>query len=156
MYDPIKIANWFIERHQSESKTFSLMQILKLAYFAHGFNLAVNKQPLSNEPVEAWAFGPVFPKIYFSFRQQGYMEITKLQLSSDEAQFTQNEEKVLEIVYQIYGGYSGFDLSALTHQKETPWYKTVEGKWKQNKPISEENIKQYFEELLKEAKKSQY
>jgi len=37
------------------------MQVLKLAYIAHGWQLGLHGRPLINEPVEAWKYGPDLP-----------------------------------------------------------------------------------------------
>ena len=52
------------------------MKLQKLAYFAHGWNLAIRNTPLINESVEAWKFGPVIPSLYHDVKGYGMEPIT--------------------------------------------------------------------------------
>ena len=154
MHDPLEIANWFIKRHRP--KIFSLMHILKLSYFAHALNLAMNKEPLSKTLPEAWEFGPVFPEVYFTFRKEGYKEIAETQNVQDEKGFTENETKVLDIVYKLFKDYSAFGLSRLTHKEGFGWHEAVEavkGEWESNIKMDNEKIKESFEALIKKTLK---
>ena len=47
------------------------MKVLKLVYMAHGFNLAITDDPLINDRVEAWKFGPVIRPLYGKLKQFG-------------------------------------------------------------------------------------
>ena len=71
-HDPVAIANYFIGLYELDKKNsgegLDLMQLLKLSYLAHGFKLGITGHPLSNENLEAWRYGPVFPSIYQAFK----------------------------------------------------------------------------------------
>ena len=53
-YTPAAVANEFLALASSEKKTLTPMQLLKLVYITHGWHMAVNTDPLFEEPVEAW------------------------------------------------------------------------------------------------------
>lgn len=160
MHDPVAIANRFIGLNSSE-KGFTLMQLLKLSYIAHGFKLGLLEEPLSNEFVQAWKFGPVFPSIYDKFKYQiSDILITEPAkgLNSNGlfesvcSIFTKQEEQIIDSVYEIYGKIDGWKLSALTHQEGTPWHKAwydgggADGfKWV---TIKNEEIKKHFKECI--------
>ena len=55
-YDARQIANWFVNRAARDEK---VMSMLKLTYFAHGWNLETKETPLFSNRVEAWQHGPV-------------------------------------------------------------------------------------------------
>ena len=127
----VTIANRFIEL--SSNKGLTLMQLLKLSYIAHGFKLGLSGKPLANETVQAWKFGPVFPSIYHEFKYEPSNSKIK-ELATDlnksrnalepvRGNFTETEEKIISLVYDIYGDINGLKLSALTHKEGTPWYK---------------------------------
>lgn len=56
---PEAIANEFLRK----SGVLTQMQLQKLAYMTHGWNLAVNGEPLVDREPEAWDRGPVFPDL---------------------------------------------------------------------------------------------
>ncbi len=112
------------------------MQLLKLSYLAHGFKMGIFSQddPLANELVQAWKFGPVFPNLYHEFKYEPPGKIKEMatflenenesSLKFVKSSFTNEEVKIMGFVYNIYGNLTGPQLSDLTHQEGTPWHKT--------------------------------
>ena len=68
---PKQVAEYFLNLARADDKTLSPMQVLKLVYIAHGWNLGLNAQPLVNEDIEAWQYGPVIPSLYHKYKQYG-------------------------------------------------------------------------------------
>ena len=155
-HDSIAVANYFIELNNKNTKRgLTLMQLLKLSYIAHGFKLALFGYPLANEAVQAWKYGPVFAKIYDEFKRSPY-EIKEFALDLDEttetlvpasSKFDEIEKRIIKLIYDIYGALDGWRLSALTHEKGTPWYEVREND-KKNRiygtTIPNERIEEYF------------
>jgi len=159
VYKPVAIANYFIDLREGQGLT--LMQLLKLSYIAHGFNLAIFDRPLANEYVQAWKFGPVFPSIYHEFKYEIPGEpITNCAKRINEStgtlekiteNFQPTEKSLIEIVYKIYGKIDGWKLSALTHKEGTPWYKVWyegEGSKYHGVPIENNKIKDHFKGIV--------
>ena len=155
-HDPLAIANYFITLNNKKvKKGLTLLQLLKLSYIAHGFKLALFGYPLANEAVQAWKYGPVFSSIYEGFKL-GPQEIREfaMDLADDmetlvpvSSNFSEEEERVMKLVYDIYGEFDGWRLSALTHQKDTPWRKVRKKDKKEGiygSTIPNEKIKDYF------------
>ncbi len=122
------------------------MQIQKLAYFGHGWHLAFSNEPLLDERVEAWTYGPVVPTLYHEFKEWGSGSIKKpattvtlgvspktgrktllrfVAPSLDDAgvptptlTFT---KQLLEKTWEVYGSLTGIALSQLTHEAGGPW-----------------------------------
>jgi uncharacterized phage-associated protein len=101
------------------------MQILKLVYIAHGWQLGLHGRPLVNEPVEAWQYGPVIPSLYHDYKKYGSRPIESIP-ETKPATFDDEEKNVIEQVWKGYGKRSGVSLSSLTHEPGTPWSITVE------------------------------
>ena len=118
-YDARQIANWFVGRAKRDGNVLSIMSLLKLVYFAHGWKLEIRKRPLFENRIEAWQYGPVVPDVYNAFRGQGVSvsEPVPVGASLDG----QPEASFLEEIYQIYGKLSPFRLSELTHEQGGPW-----------------------------------
>src|SRR5258708_6687363 len=70
-FNSVAVANWFVEKANQGGKPVTLMKLLKLVYFAHGWHLALTKKPLIKEEIEAWKFGPVAPDVYHVFKTNG-------------------------------------------------------------------------------------
>ena len=100
------------------------MQVLKLVYIAHGWNLGLNAQPLVNEDIEAWQYGPVIPSLYHKYKQYGSNPIQDFpaEIADD---FNAKEKIIIDQVWKGYGNRTGISLSSLTHQPGTPWDITV-------------------------------
>ena len=152
MHNPLAIANYFIGLGKEK---LTLMQLLKLSYFAHGFSLAILGKPLSEESAEAWKFGPVFPSIYYEFKFQGPGFIKEFAEEDDgesliQGNFTNEELQLMKVVYQIYGSLGGWQLSALTHKQGTPWYEvwSKEGEDHDGAPIDNVLIKGHFKSIV--------
>ena len=149
-HNPLAIANEFIGL--SNDNGLSLMQLLKLSYISHGFTLALLNEPLSNEYVQAWKYGPVFPSIYNNFKYTvNPYKIKKPVLVYSEG-FNENEHGIIKYVQDQYAKMQGWELSALTHAEDTPWFKS----WEECKKsgfirgytIKNEDIKKYYQNLI--------
>lgn len=156
------IANEFLRKPGAVGR-LTQMQLLKLAYIAHGWNLAVNGQPLLAEPVRAWDYGPVVPDLYDHIKFYGTTPITRQITNADseafrffgnknqegvpyEAALSPAEHDVIDRVWNRYGGYSGYKLSDLTHKPGTPWFQTYFGEGK-NAIIPDDRIRTHYVEL---------
>lgn len=161
-YSSLAIANEFIRRSlETSDRPLTQMQLQKLVYFAHGWNLALNSGPLVADQMQAWDFGPVFPALYSALRKFGRAVIGRpLRWGEDtpfdfddgeEAKETllSSESTVIQSVWNAYGGFPAFKLSALTHEPDTPWSKFFEsGK---NRTIPDADVKAHFSKLLQPA-----
>jgi uncharacterized phage-associated protein len=125
----LSVANYFIEKSLNSGIELTPMKIIKMVYIAHGWHLAIKGEPLINEAVEAWKFGPVIPSVYRNFRSYRDGQITKMaQIFNEDnlisPQVESEDTRVfLQSVWDAYSQYSGWQLSAITHEKDTPWFK---------------------------------
>ncbi|HWT52535.1 MAG TPA: type II toxin-antitoxin system antitoxin SocA domain-containing protein [Caulobacter sp.] len=160
----VEIANAFLAL-PAASAGLTQMQLQKLAYFAHGWNWAINGEPLIQDGFEAWTFGPVVRDLYDHTKLFGSAPIQRLITPDDShvarffggngkappyrADLTERENQVLEQVLSSYGGLSAGRLSEMTHQPDTPWSKAF--KLGQNTPIGEDEVRAYFDALADRA-----
>ena len=133
------------------------MQLLKLVYIAHGWNLAVYDRPLIREPVEAWAYGPVIADLYHGVKRWGagpVQEPLRGFFSHTEG-FSKKEEALMSSVLEAYRDFDGLELSNLTHRRGTPWftvYYDEGGKHKRHALIPGRLIREHFAWLLERTK----
>lgn len=163
-YTAKAVANEFLARgFAMESNDLSPMKLQKLIYFAHGWNLAINRTPLINENLQAWPFGPVVPDVYSHFKSFGNKKINKLATELDfsdgeikaiEPRVPQNDLdsiSIIDQVWDIYGRYDGIQLSNMTHEEGTPWKRIAdqfENYLPKNIDIPDELIQEYFSSFL--------
>jgi uncharacterized phage-associated protein len=153
MYSPFSIARAFLERAENEGKRLTPMALMKLTYLAHGWHLGLTSEPLSYEKPEAWQYGPVFRNLYHSLKQHGSSPIPAEE-AREFSRIPKDDEYAHALIDQVwdrYKSFNGIQLSALTHQEDSPWYKTWHefgGKLRKGKEIDNELIAAHYQELL--------
>lgn len=157
-YSSLAIANEFIQRSLDSGRPITQMQVQKLVYLAHGWSLAGLGEPLVEDQFQAWEFGPVLPRLYAALRRFGRAPVNELLHWGSDTPFsfddngeaheeiTSEEAAVIDDVWETYGAYPAFKLSALTHLPDTPWHNAFEHG--RNRPIENEAIQRHFRELL--------
>lgn len=137
MENSLAVANYFVNKANEEGVELTPMKLIKLVYIAHGWHLAIKNDPLIDEGVQAWKYGPVVVSVYDSFKEYGKKLINRpayiFTFSPQVEYFAPNinnaeTKEFLDNVWRVYSKYDGLQLSALTHQPNTPWYIT----WHQN------------------------
>ena len=124
------------------------MHVLKLVYICHGWVLGLTDQPLVDEPVEAWRYGPVLPSVYRRYKSFGRDSITAVPIDRSEMLGEQQREFV-EVVEEVYRNYSALELSSLTHRPDTPW-DTTRRQYGIGAIIPNDLIRKHYRELLGE------
>ncbi|QEY23943.1 Panacea domain-containing protein [Neisseria animalis] len=146
MLSAITVANFFVNKGLENNKEdMTPMKVLKLSYIAYGWYLALFDKKLFNESIQAWQYGPVIPGVYNAFKSYGNSRISSPFLNGEI--IPNDIEKFLNKIWEVYNAYSGWQLSAITHQPNTPWSKTWQGI--PNAVISDEIIKTHYLELAR-------
>ena len=158
-YDARAVANLFLDLAADRCLPLTQMSILKLIYFAHGWYLATRDRPFISQDFEAWQYGPVVKAVRDEFKCFGERAVTaraqrcdllsgewievKPLLAADDATFVQR-------VFEAYHVYDAWQLSALTHEKDSPWDRL----WNASEPVGRMalrlrngDIKEHFERL---------
>jgi uncharacterized phage-associated protein len=160
------VANKFVQLAGAKGVEMTLMKLLKLVYFAHGWHLAVTDgKPLLNQHVEAWKFGPVAPPVYHAFKDHGAGPITtqcmifdpsienllEAELITPTVPSSTQLDGFFDKIWNTYGGLSAYQLSQLTHQPDTPWHKVwfeMGGKDHKGTDIPDDLIQDYFKRKM--------
>jgi uncharacterized phage-associated protein len=127
MVDARSVANRFLELAEADGRAMTPMQVLKLVYIAHGWNLGLSGKPLIDQPVEAWQYGPVIRDLYNAMKGFGGGAVAgplPLGYGARADALTPSEDGLVRQVYKLYGGMSGVQLSGITHMQGTPWQQT--------------------------------
>ena len=100
-----------------------VMKLQKLVYYCQAWSLVWDEKPLFPERIEAWANGPVVPRLYQSHR--GLFEVSKWAAGRPE-KLSKRERETADAVLKFYGDKTSQWLSDLTHQ-ESPWLNARQG-----------------------------
>lgn len=157
MYSSITIANYFLLKAWDEETDLTPMQLLKLVYIAHGWYLGENGQSLIRDRIRAWTYGPVIPELYHHIKEYGKGPVTVRIQSAFRAVNNETikelDAKFLDIIWEYYKKFSAFQLSGLTHQKDSPWDQVARNYSpkelsRSSVPIPNSIIKEYYEQRI--------
>lgn len=95
----------------------SAMKLQKLVYYSQAWSLVWDEAPLFDDPIEAWAYGPVVPALYA--HHKGRFEVSEWP-EGDAGKLTPEQAETIDAVIAFYGSKSPQWLSDLTHM-EDPW-----------------------------------
>ncbi|HJQ01145.1 MAG TPA: type II toxin-antitoxin system antitoxin SocA domain-containing protein [Jatrophihabitans sp.] len=109
----LDVAEYILRQHGPMTAT----KLQKLCYYSQAWHLVWEERPLFADRIEAWANGPVSPKLYQRHRLE-YM-VDHVDGGNPDALDPAEAESV-DVVLQFYGDRSGAELSELTH-REAPW-----------------------------------
>ena len=143
MQTATNVARWFLSRNQVKVMTggadlISNLKLQKLLYYAQGIYLALYDEPLFEEPIVAWQYGPVVESVYQQYKRNESDGIRDF--SPPKENFSEQEEATLQFVQKAFGQFSAWKLADMTHE-ETPWRDTP-----RNEIVSTDKIKSYFAE----------
>ena len=129
---PLAVANQMLDLAYVHCLPVSNLALQKLLYFSHGWLLAAEARPLVRGGFQAWEHGPVSRAVYAAFRTSADRPINTRAMLVD---FHTNEEKVatanfddvefmlMRDVLRAYGHLHPYELSRLTHEPGSPWYR---------------------------------
>lgn len=144
MPSAIDVAKYILERRGE----MTAMKLQKLVYYAQAWSLVWEERPIFDEPVEAWANGPVVRSLFE--RHRGQFKVDKDSLPSGDARrLSEADRETIDAVLQTYGSKSSQWLSDLTH-RERPWRRARKGLrtgQRGSEIISHRSMSEYYESL---------
>ncbi len=164
------VANEFIRLAKKAKKTLTQMQLQKLVYIANGWNLAINEVSLTEDSPRAWDYGPVYKDMWEALRVYGRDPISRpikvkdygfgiLNENADDdvrGDFSNDETALIEKVFDVYGGFHAFQLSALTHKDGTPWHDMYVTENRSGGRIADEAIQSHFIKIIKDGRENSH
>lgn len=132
MINPIDAAKYFIVKAYEDSKDSEIanedievtnLKVQKLLYYSQSLYLALYEEPLFQEEIQAWRYGPVCPPAYYFYSKY---DADKLPMPTENPEFPPQVISVLEEVWEYFGKYHAYVLSGRTHL-EFPWKKARKG-----------------------------
>ncbi|MFN6552273.1 Panacea domain-containing protein [Mycolicibacterium septicum] len=113
------VAAYILEKRGA----MSTMKLQKLCYYSQGWSLAWDEKPLFDEPIRAWANGPVVYELFDEHR--GQFRVRQWP-TGDSDKLSQDERETVDAVLFAYGKLTGQQLSDKSHT-ERPWVEARAG-----------------------------
>ena len=135
-----------------EAEQVTPLSLQKMLYFIQGLHMAFYGSALFPEDCQAWAHGPVYKEVYEVFRGFRYDPIedrcffNSFMRENEFDGLSGSEKKVVGLVAEALGKYSGKALEKVTHE-ETPWKEARAGCSPEQRSaavISKEAVRAYF------------
>jgi uncharacterized phage-associated protein len=127
MINCLDAACYFIVRGYEDGIEAAMtnMKVQKLLYYAQSLHLALYDEPLFEEEIQAWRYGPVCPPAYRFYSE---FEGEQLPIPNQESLslLPPTPREVLEEVWGYFGSHHAYGLSDMTHA-EFPWKKARKG-----------------------------
>ncbi|WP_209732655.1 Panacea domain-containing protein [Methanococcus voltae] len=125
------------------------IKLQKLCYYAVAWHYALLERSfITNDEFQAWVHGPVSVELYEKYKIYRWNRIPQ----AGKPSFDEDTEAFLEVIWNSYGDYNGFELESLTHQ-ELPWV-NARGDLGELEPstnvISVEDMKKYYFSMYEE------
>ena len=130
------MINLFNEEKKQKDLSITNLKLQKLMYFLEAYYMVENteEEELFNSEWSAWDYGPVNRELYNHYRKFGSMEIS---LNAREIAKGDNlpeiNKKYIKKIYELFGGFSAFELVTLTHLNDSPWDRLYKNNERLNK-----------------------
>ncbi len=124
--DALTIADYFIWKSQQEDKPVTNKKLQKLLYYAQAWSLALNNKKIFKEDIEAWVHGPAVREVYGTYKKYGFSYIKKEITESAIKDITNQDRRLLDEIWSVYGKYDADYLEMLSHS-EDPWQEARAG-----------------------------
>ena len=126
------------------------LHIVKLVYLCHGWMLGLKGKPLISEPAVVGKYGPIVQSVYDTYKVFGsHPIITKPKDHSSD--LDRDQRQAVEFVMAVYVDFEDTELSAITHEEDTPWSRANESEGIGG-VIPDESIREHYEEMIRGIK----
>ena len=149
-HNALAVADKLVRLSLEEENPVTPMQVQKLSYFCHAWMLGLGHGPLFQDAVESWQYGPVIRALYHALKRHGRKHITE-PLLDRPAQFSDQEDKIIRVIWQRYGHLDGGRLSRMTHATGSPWEQVYQGD-KRSQIIHNHVIGDYYAALIEQRR----
>lgn len=147
-HDPRSVANELLKIGASNNIPISMMKLMKLVYFSHGWCLGITRQPLCSESAYAGQYCPIFRSLFYTLPYSG-SQLVERQITDALGRailplnpFTEDQLSIMRRIVDVYGRLGALQLSEIAHERGSPWDSAR--KTGGNAPISNAELATYF------------
>jgi len=145
-----KIADYLISKSIKEGKPLTNKRLQKLLYYIQAWHLAIKKEPIFRDKIEAWIHGPAIRSIYEKYKTYVANPINQ----EPNARITDElDSSVIDFVDRIVQAYDPYDTATLEYMThaESPWQiarKGLEINESSSNEITTESMMTYYSNRL--------
>ena len=110
----------------SETGYVSTMKLQKLTFYSQAYSLASDGRALFDDDFQAWANGPVCPKLFNAHKGLFVIGPEDLRGKGQHDSISAQDKSVVNHIIDTLGHLNGNQLSSLTHS-ERPWIDARKG-----------------------------
>ncbi len=119
MYSAMDIAKYILFRFTEMGRPITNLKLQKLLFFIQRESLRINDEPMFNELIEAWQFGPVVPAVYYKFAAAGASEL--FEFTDPLIEFDMCAKDIIENIILKYKDSNPWVMVDETHNENTSW-----------------------------------
>lgn len=135
--------------------TMSTIKLQKLVYYCQAWSLVWDEAPLFKDRIEAWANGPVIPKLFYLHKGMFLINYNDFPYGNPDKP-DENQKETINAVLDYYADKPAQWLVELSHL-EAPWKQVRTGLpfgTPSNREIKQDEIAQYYSSLNEQEKES--
>lgn len=127
MHDAMDVAEYVLNYCDKKlDNPITNLQLQKILYYIQGAYIAEENDPLFDNRIEAWRYGPVVPDVYYWYNDNMSNKIKNVEVKNN-IEFSDREREIIERVVNAKIQIDPWELVRETH-KEDPWKKNyIEG-----------------------------
>lgn len=152
-YKAIDIAEYFIylsskdpiDEDENKNPIFegiTNLKLQKILYFAQAYFMVKTSQPLFEEKIEAWKYGPVVREVYAKYKENGSSPIFN---KENNFKLSIEDQRLMEAVWEIFGKHSASKLVDIVHH-QAPWVDSYQRR--ANNEIKALTLKEYYKGMF--------
>ena len=128
-----QVAQYFIRKSslvegEDNVQGITNLKLQKLLFYAQAEHLQKRTQPLFEDQISAWKYGPVVSTVYNWLKECGGYNIIDFDVDTKDCEkLKEKTTKFLDKIWDKYSRYSAWYLSGKTHQKGSAWHKIYNG-----------------------------
>lgn len=142
VYKALDVANYIVQKSLETNKPISNLKLQKILYYLQARYLIETSEPLFNDSIQKWKYGPVVSSVYHEYKVYGSAGIEKVTnvmlVEKDEQDQITNirfeayddkcieptDKKTISETVESLSGFGAFKLVELTHSH--PMWKEYE------------------------------
>ncbi len=138
----LQLAHYVLQYTTRRKKRITHLQLQKVLYYIQGYHLREFGEPLFEDKIYAWPYGPVVKSVYAHYFIYGALPLQVSEIK--ELHVDEKQKTLINRVVEDKTQFRAAQLVAATHS-EAPWKNLEESvKAGQRPEITIESMKKYF------------
>jgi Uncharacterized phage-associated protein len=137
MHTALEIARYIINKCIDLGRPVSNLQLQKILYYVQGeYMKKKNGEPLFEDEISAWQYGPVVSDVYYEYNNYSSREIDMYQ---PQVYLNAEEKNIIDPIIRNKSDFTAWELVKATHS-EDPW----KNSYNRTSIISKNKLRSYF------------